>query len=96
MCCAGLDRDRAGAVHSAEGHDSINCPIRVACPTISSRLSYMDFSEETTAHFNEVARSMLTNPWARARLNVRPGPNELCKGRCLLKARRPPDVGHPG
>jgi hypothetical protein len=28
--------------------------------TISSRLSYMDFSEETTAHFNEVARSMLT------------------------------------
>ena len=28
--------------------------------TISSRLSYMDFSEETTAHFNEVARSMLS------------------------------------
>ena len=23
--------------------------------TISSRLSYVDFSEETTAHFNEVA-----------------------------------------
>ena len=29
--------------------------------TISSRLSYMDFSEETTAHFNEVARSMLSS-----------------------------------
>ena len=28
--------------------------------TISSRLSYMDFSEETTAHFNDVARSMLS------------------------------------
>ena len=28
--------------------------------TISSRLSYMDFSEETTAHFNAVAQSMLT------------------------------------
>ena len=27
---------------------------------ISSRLSYMDFSDETTAHFNEVARSMLS------------------------------------
>ena len=28
--------------------------------TISSRLNYMDFSEETTAHFNAVAQSMLT------------------------------------
>ena len=28
--------------------------------TISSRLSYMDFSDETTAHFNAVARSMLS------------------------------------
>ena len=28
--------------------------------TISSRLSNMDFSEETTAHFNAVAQSMLT------------------------------------
>ena len=27
---------------------------------ISSRLNYMDFSEETTAHFNAVAQSMLT------------------------------------
>ena len=29
---------------------------------ISSRLSYMDFSEETTAHFNAVARAMLGAP----------------------------------
>ena len=28
--------------------------------TISSRLSYMDFSDEITAHFNEVARFMLS------------------------------------
>ena len=28
--------------------------------TISSPLNYMDFSEETTAHFNAVAQSMLT------------------------------------
>ena len=28
--------------------------------TISSRLNYMDFSEETTARFNEVAHAMLS------------------------------------
>ena len=37
--------------------------------TISSRLHYMDFSEETTAHFNAVARAMLTLDGGRPRNN---------------------------
>ena len=35
--------------------------------TISSRLNFMDFSEETTAHFNNVAHSMLAMSVGRAR-----------------------------
>ena len=35
--------------------------------TISSRLHYMDFSEETTAHFNAVAQSMLNLGGGRQR-----------------------------
>ena len=35
--------------------------------TISSRLNFMDFSEETTAHLNNVAHSMLAMSVGRAR-----------------------------
>ena len=35
--------------------------------TISSRLNFMDFSGETTAHFNNVAHSMLAMSVGRAR-----------------------------
>ena len=60
---AASERRRAAGLavlpEGGEKRDTMAARLQEAS-TISSRLSYMDFSEETTAHFNEVARSMLS------------------------------------